>query len=97
MPDKLEKLRATLAELHAELEELDETDPQVRDLLRSALGELHGAIEEHGPRFAERLPPEARAGLLDRLREAVRHYHESHPAMAASVGSVIDVLGRMGI
>jgi hypothetical protein len=97
MPDRLERLRATLAELHQELADLDDSEPQVRALLEGAVADLQAAIDEHGPRLAQSLEPHARASLLDRLRQAWQHYNESHPATAASLGSVIDVLGRMGL
>jgi hypothetical protein len=97
MSEKLERLRATLANLHAELAAADEDDPEVRALLTATLAELQAAVEQHGAALPQSLPREERTSILGRLQDAVQHYQDSHPAMAATIGSVIDVLGRMGI
>jgi hypothetical protein len=35
--------------------------------------------------------------LVERLREAVDEFEESHPALTEAVGRVVDALAKMGI
>ncbi len=95
MSDQIEKLKATLAQLHVELERIEGAGPKERELLRSALADIHTALESPsgGP------PPTAaeRASTRERLTTAAQHFEETHPTLSGLVGSLIDALGRMGV
>ena len=88
-------LQERLAELRSELESTEALDEQSRELLDA----LHRDIEQLLERSALRDGGEADddGDLLDRLREAARHFEESHPALTSAVGRVADALSSLGI
>jgi hypothetical protein len=81
-------LRDQLAALHAALADAESVGPEARDLLRAVMDDIQRVLE-----LEEREPE----GLVDRLREAVEDFEESHPTLAEATGRVIDALARMGI
>lgn len=89
----MENLRRRLAELHAELEKVDAVDAEAR----AALEEVMNAIREVLARAGgdEERPEEP--SLAVRLREAGRHFEESHPTLTATLGRVVDALSALGI
>lgn len=91
MPDALEKLRATLRELEAELAQLDALDSATRQELSAAAAEISAALArgEQQSRAAQ----EARRSLHDRLIE----FEASHPQLAAVIARVLDGLAQLGI
>lgn len=93
-----ERLNETLAELQAQLEQVETLEPEVRERLVGAIDEIQAALERHEPQAAS-LPieQEHHESIVGRLRDSVRHFEETHPNLAGAVGSVIDALGRMGI
>lgn len=95
MADPGERLRATLSELHAELESLQRVDPEVRALLETTIHDIHRAMAAP----ANRPPPspDEHASLAERLSEAATRFEGQHPTLSGAVGSVIDALGQMGI
>jgi hypothetical protein len=88
----MENLRRRLAELHAELEGMDEVDAEAR----AALEHVMRDIQEVLARTAEE-PRHEPHSLAERLREAGRHFEESHPTLTATVGRVVDALSNLGI
>lgn len=83
-------LRDQLTALHTALADEDSVGPEARDLLRAVMDDIQRVLEaEERAREPE--------GLVDRLREAVEDFEESHPALAEAAGRVIDALARMGI
>jgi signal transduction histidine kinase len=95
MTASADKLRATLADLHAQLDDVEQLDPEVRDLLRDALAEIHETLEHRAS--GEETGAAEQESLAQGLRELVDRFESSHPTLAGAVGSVIDALGRMGI
>jgi Ser/Thr protein kinase RdoA (MazF antagonist) len=83
-------LRDQLAALHAALADAESVGPEARDLLRAVMDDIQRVLELEE---REREPE----GLVDRLREAVEDFEESHPTLAEATGRVIDALARMGI
>jgi hypothetical protein len=90
MPDRLEKLRATLHELEAELREIDSLDEDTRKELAEAALEITRALAR-GERSEQ--TDEVAGSLKDRLEE----FEASHPQLALIVGRLIDGLGQLGI
>jgi hypothetical protein len=90
MPDRLEKLRATLHELEAELREIDSLDDETRKELAEAALEITRALAR-GERTEQ--TEEVAGSLKDRLEE----FEASHPQLALIVGRLIDGLGQLGI
>ncbi len=90
MPQNQEKLRAILADLHAQLAEADQLNAEERAQLQAALDEIQ-------TKLGEKKSPAHEPTLARRLGEQTRHFEESHPAIYGTLGSLIDVLGQMGI
>jgi uncharacterized protein involved in exopolysaccharide biosynthesis len=90
--DDVAKLRATLAELHAELESIRATDPEIQELLGGTLSDIQAVLQRQPPR-AER----GRASIVGRLADLARQYEDTHPTLSGLLGSIIDTLSRMGI
>jgi hypothetical protein len=88
----MENLRRRLAELHAELENVDALDADARAALEHVMHDIQALLaraEDEGDGDAP--------SLADRLREAGRHFEESHPALTATLGRVVDALAALGI
>jgi hypothetical protein len=85
------ELRRRLEALHRELEATEEVDPEAQSLLGEVMEDIRELLERSGE------SPHTHQSLADRLGEAARHYEESHPALFAVVGRVVDTLSNMGI
>jgi hypothetical protein len=94
MTEHSEALRATLQELHEQLESVEAGDPEVRALLRGALDELQSTLEA-SPK--EKQPQPEEDTLAERFEEAAAHFEESHPVLAGTLRNLIDTLSQMGI
>ncbi len=87
-----EHLRQTLEELHRELETTREVDERSRELLGEVMQDIRGVLERAGEG-----EPAEEPGLIERLREATRHFEDAHPALANAAGRVADALSNLGI
>jgi chromosome segregation ATPase len=90
MPDRLEKLRATLNELEAELREIDSLDDDTRKELAEAALEITNVLTRGRP-------GEQTGEVAGSLRERLEEFEASHPQLALIVGRLIDGLGQLGI
>jgi hypothetical protein len=88
----MENLRSRLAELHAELENVDALDAEARDSLEKVMRDIQDLLAR-----AEGDEDHEAPSLADRLRDAGRHFEESHPALTATLGRVVDALAALGI
>jgi predicted component of type VI protein secretion system len=86
------QLRERLEELHAELASTESVDDRSRELIARVLDDVQALLDRAEPAAEDE--PE---GLVDRLRDATRHFEESHPTLAAAVGRVVDALSNLGI
>ncbi len=91
MPDRIEKLRETLAELHEELHGIDSLDADSRQLLEDAAEQLHAALDPHDE------TPLEHESIADRFKRATEQFDREHPTLSRIVGNMIDALGQMGI
>jgi hypothetical protein len=90
MSDRLEKLRATLQELEAELRDIDSLDDATRQQLAEAALEITTVLTK-GEKSDQ--THEVEGSLRERLEE----FEASHPQLALIVGRLIDGLGQLGI
>lgn len=90
MPDRIEKLRATLHELEAELRDVETIDDDTRRMLAEAALEIATVLTE-GQRS------EQTDRVEGSLRERLEEFEASHPQLALIVGRLIDGLGQLGI
>lgn len=86
MGEQAAKLRATLAELEAELEEMDELDDESRALLRHA----HDEIEERLSGGGDSDQP------MERLREALAVFEARYPKLTHALNQMAETLAEMG-
>ena len=91
MADHHDKLRETLDQLSAQLDEMRKLDPKVAAHLDATIGEAKAALT------GQPTPAAEQGSLVRRLSEAVLEYEASHPSLAGNLGSIIDALGQMGI
>ena len=87
----LDKLKATLQDLEAELNSLTTVDDEARQLLEEAIADIHSAIHPEDP---AQLEPDT---LSARLTAIAEDFESSHPTLFGIVGRIINVLGQMGI
>jgi len=90
MGKTIDQLRSTLAELHAELDQLETLDEESRTLLEAAKRDLDDALSR------EKVEEE-QASLAERFERFGEDFQESHPDLAHIVGSLANTLSQMGI
>lgn len=96
MTDRIEKLRATLAELEAELADMDSIDPKSRARLQEVAAEISAALERSDPDLAGlRLEPPHT--IPERLSENVETFRAQHPTLAGILQRLVDGLAQLGI
>jgi ABC-type transporter Mla subunit MlaD len=93
MTHRIEKLRETLRDLEAELDQVDTLDPQSRELLVSAAAEIHQALAK-GEKHDEAIEHQS---FTDRLMSATQSFEDSHPTLSRLVGNVVNALAQLGI
>jgi len=88
----MENLRRRLADLHAELENVDAVDAEARAALEEVMHDIRDVLARSEDEERREEP-----SLADRLRDAGRHFEESHPTLTATLGRVVDALSALGI
>jgi len=91
MANEHDKLRETLRQLQAQLDEVRQADPEVGAHLDSTIAEAQAVLQ------GQAAEPDEHRSIIERLSDAVLTYEASHPSLAGNLGSIIDALGRMGI
>jgi len=89
MADRLEKLRAALAELDDELRAGD-LDDETREQLSEAAAEIAASLRR-GKRTEKTRRTE------DSLQGRLAEFEASHPELAGVIARLIDGLGQLGI
>ena len=84
------ELRGTLAELHAQLEEAEPLDAELREELRRAVAEIEAHLGSGDGAGAG-------ASFGERLSRIVERFEGNHPRIAEAVNRVIHGLAEMGI
>jgi transposase len=97
MNDEVQKLRETLATLHAELGAVESGDPEVRRMLLSALQDINTKLEARSAATDASADPTLTAPMSEELAKAARLFEVEHPTLAATLRSVIEGLARAGI
>jgi hypothetical protein len=90
MPDRLEKLKSTLAELERELAAVDSLDESSREQLADAAAEIAATLRR-GQRSHQTIAAE------DSLKGRLVEFEASHPQLAIVVGRLLDGLAQLGI
>ncbi|HEY5316177.1 MAG TPA: DUF4404 family protein [Pirellulales bacterium] len=112
MDQSPEELRARLADLHQQLQGTRSVSGDTRQLLldiltdidrvladtdQSPTGQSLAAGEPAGVETSQPAGSESTPPLAQRLGEAARQFEDTHPQLAANVGSVVTALSRLGI
>lgn len=84
-----QKVSQLLEQLHAELSSAGELDEATAEKLRDAAEEIEQTLATSGPVSSQ--------PLIQRLRDAVFHLPDSHPAIKNTVGRIADALSQIGI
>ncbi len=88
-----EKLKGTVANLQAELTDVEALDPSVAERLRTALADVQVALDRpESPQAAAQRSPR----VVERLGDAALHLEESHPTLSSAIGNLAGILGQMG-
>ncbi|MDA1054338.1 MAG: DUF4404 family protein [Planctomycetota bacterium] len=90
MPERIEKLRAMVTELEAELAALTELDDATRALLEETVSELQATLSKQPAEIEHQ-------SLTERLTESAEAFESSHPTLFGIVKRTIDALAQMGI
>lgn len=99
-----DELRERLADLHRQLQTTRSASGEIRELLAEVLADIDRLLAGEGEPAAEPAAaggpepagePEAR--LSNRLADAAQRFEETHPQLAANIGSVVTALSRLGI
>ena len=85
------RLRTIIEELRAELEQTAASESEARERLAGVIGEIEALVD------SESGPSRPQPSLMERLREATRHFEESHPNLTSTAGRFIDALNNLGI
>lgn len=88
-----DRLKATLAELHQQLEGTEIADPQLRQLLYEEMREMREVLE----RSEEHPVPQPHPSLMDQLNAAATEFEASHPTISTLIGRVVAGLRELGI
>jgi hypothetical protein len=84
-----QRVSMLLEQLHQELADADTMDDATAAKLREAIAEIEATLEH--------ITPTTSQPLVQRVRDAVYHLPESHPAIKNTVGRIADALAQMGI
>jgi hypothetical protein len=85
-----------LAELEAELAEMDSLDPDSRTRLQEVAGEISAVLERSDPDL-QGLQMEPPHTIPERLSENVESFRAQYPTLAGIVQRLIDGLAQLGI
>lgn len=101
MSELKNRIRQTLNELHAELDNVEEVDPEIRSLLLQASQEIDDKIkpteDEDAVEVAAGEEDTEPDSLNDRLAEAARHFEETHPTLSGIISTLANGLSQLGI
>ena len=90
MAERLDKLRATLSELDAELRSIDSLDDATREELANAAAEIAASL-----RRGKRSPQMRQAE--DSLQNRLVDFEAAYPQLAGIVTRLLDGLAQLGI
>jgi hypothetical protein len=98
MSDELQNLRATLAELHRQLESARSLDTDDQAAMRQVMADIEQALARSGTGGQTLTSQQAQRGsLVRRLTEAARGFESTHPTLSGAIGGVADALNSIGI
>ncbi len=101
MDDLHQRLRATLAELHQQLQQLPRDDEESGALLRAAVEEIQAKLAQAADSPAASPSATDSPSLAEQfsepLTEGARRFEATHPTLSRVLENLIDMLAQMGI
>lgn len=102
MAERLNKLQDTLAELEAELNQVDSLDEETRDHLSQVASEILARLAQKQAAASGATASDVPTTPADRvdasnLREQAKTFESEHPQLSAIIFRVVDLLGQVGI
>ena len=94
LPADRESLQVLLARIHERLNEAGSVDASSRELLTQVMGDIERALAAQSAPVVATEVAEANTSRLEAL--AVR-FEADHPALAATLRRLVDLLGEVGI
>ena len=86
------RLKAILTQLHDELEKAESPDEETRARLEDLSGHVRALLDEGASPS-----PEEHLSFGERLKEELAALESDHPALAYTIGQVIETLSGLGI
>jgi hypothetical protein len=86
------ELKEHLKNLHQELTTVEGVDEDSQGLLEQIQDDVRFLLAHKGDK-----PLQHHATVKERLAESARHFNSSHPALAATIRTVVNTLNNMGI
>jgi hypothetical protein len=96
MPESIDKLRATLAELEAELGNVETLDPASRQRLEEIAAEISAVLRRNEAR-EEEIPLEPPHNLQERMLDTVETFEVQYPTIAGVLQRLVNGLAQLGI
>jgi hypothetical protein len=91
LPADRESLQVLLARIHERLNEAGSVDAGSRQMLTQVMGDIERALA------AQDVPPVATGANTSRLEALAVRFEAEHPALAATLRRLVDLLSEVGI
>lgn len=86
-----QNLRELLEKLHQELEHIDTTDEQGREMLHHLDSDIRNLLKRSGEQ------PEVDEPMLERLQDTIDHFETTHPSLTLTLSQMMTILSNAGI
>ena len=97
LPADRESLQVLLARIHDRLNEAGSVDAGSRELLTQVMGDIERALAAQGAPAQGAPPAQATEANTSRLEALAVRFEADHPALAATLRRLVDLLGEVGI
>jgi Domain of unknown function (DUF4404) len=97
LPADRESLQVLLARIHERLNEAGSVDAGSRELLTQVMGDIERALAAQGAPAQGSPPAQATEANTSRLEALAVRFEADHPALAATLRRLVDLLGEVGI
>lgn len=90
----MKKLKESLEQLHLELRNAKEVDPESAEVLRKLIGDIQNILERSG---SSGEVTDEHKNILDGLRESAQKFELTHPELAGAIRIVINSFSNIGV
>ena len=97
LPADRESLQVLLARIHERLNEAGSVDAGSREMLTQVMGDIERALAQGAPAASAATPSDATEANTSRLEALAVRFKADHPALAATLRRLVDLLSEVGI